>query len=156
MVRGPKPKSTTEHKLHGTFRTDRHGPVDHPIDKLSGVPKMPPGMPKQAQKMWKVLVPQLVKTKSAVEIDSTELAAMCRWWAQYNELMTRVEDETPYDDDSDIRQWRLEKRAKAAWAAFDSIASRFGLTPSDRARLRSEPQATRSADPLSHFGISIN
>jgi P27 family predicted phage terminase small subunit len=153
MVRGPKPKPTEQHKLHGTFRSDRHGPADHPIDKLDGIPKMPPGMPSQAIKLWKVLVPQLIKVKTAVELDSTEIAAMCRWWAQYNELMSRVESEAPYDDESDIRQWRLEKRAKAAWNAFDSIASRFGLTPADRARLRSDTKESKVSF-LSEFGIN--
>lgn len=156
MIRGPKPKSVAEHNLHGTFRKDRHGPVDHPIDKMDGEPVMPPGMEEQAQKLWKTLVPQLVKVKNAVEIDSTELAAMCRWWAHYNDLMTRVESESPYDDDSETRQWRLEKRARAAWQSFDSIACRFGLTPADRARLRSTDKPDRGIDPLSMFGISVN
>lgn len=156
MIRGPKPKSAAEHKLHGTFRSDRHGPAEHPIDNLDGEPKMPPGMPKQAQKLWKVILPQLVKARNAVEIDSTELAAMCRWWAIYNDLMTRVEAEKPYDENTDVIQWRLEKRARAAWQSFDSIACRFGMTPADRSRLRSETPATRIADPLSHFGISTN
>lgn len=156
MVRGPKPKSAAEHKLHGTFRTDRHGPVDHPMDNMDGEPVMPAGMPDQAVKLWKVIVPQLMKAKNAVEIDSTQLAAMCRWWAQYNELMSRVESEAPYDSETDNKQWRLEKRARAAWSAFDSIASRFGMTPSDRARLRSDVKAPKGVDPLSQLGISVN
>lgn len=154
--RGPKHKPTELHKLHGTFRPTRHGPVDHPIDELIGLPEMPPGMPPMAIKLWNVVVPQLVKAKSAVLLDSIELAAMCRWWAQYNELMTRVESESPYDQETDLKQWQLEKRAKAAWNSFDSIASRYGFTPADRARLRVDTKKQVGDDPVAEFGISRN
>lgn len=154
--RGPKPKPTAIHQLHGTFRPTRHGPTEHPIDELIGLPEMPPGMPEQAIKLWKAVVPQLVKAKVAVQLDSIELASMCRWWCQYNELMTMVESDAPYDKETENRQARLERRAKAAWHTFDSIASRYGLTPADRARLRVDTKKQVGDDPLSEFGIERN
>jgi P27 family predicted phage terminase small subunit len=154
--RGPKMKPTAMHQLHGTLRPTRHGPTEHPIDELIGLPEMPPGMPEQAVKLWNAIVPQLVKAKVAVNLDSTELAAMCRWWCRYEEIMTEVESAAPYDKETENRQARLERRAKAAWHTFDSIASRYGLTPADRARLRTENKKTVGDDPLAEFGIDRN
>lgn len=154
--RGPKPKPTAMHKLHGTFRPTRHGPTEHPIDELVGLPEMPAGMPEQAVKLWKLVVPQLVTAKTAVQLDSIELAAMCRWWSLYDELMARVESSEPYDKETERERWQLEKRAKAAWHSFDGIASRYGFTPADRARLRTNVPKQTGDDPLAEFGIERN
>lgn len=155
--RGPKGKPIALHKQHGTFREDRHGPAEHPIDELAGVPDMPDDMPEMAVEMWNAVVPDLVRTKVAVAIDGTELAAMCRFWAQYQTLMKRLEKMRPFDKKSDDAQWRLERRARSMWREFDSIACRFGFTPADRARLRvSDGKSGNASDPLAALGISTN
>jgi phage terminase small subunit len=155
--RGPKPKPVELHKLHGTFREDRHGPAEHPIDDLAGVPIMPEGMPELAQQMWNAIVPDLVRTKVAVELDSTELAAMCRWWAQYQTLMGKLEKLQPFDKKGEDEQWRLERRARTMWREFDAIACRYGFTPADRARLRlDDGKSGGASDPLAALGIGVN
>lgn len=152
--RGPKPKPIALHKLHGTYNPSKHGPEEHPMDDFDGFPEMPRDLPAAAKKFWRSIVPQLVRRSCAVEIDTTQLAAMCRFWAHYQTLIKRMEKQSPFDDESDLAQWRLEKRARAMWQAFDSIASRFGLTPADRMRLRVAPPAGNApANPLDVFGI---
>lgn len=155
--RGPKPKPVALHKQHGTFREDRHGPSEHPIDELDGSPEMPDDLPELAAEMWGAVVPDLVRTKVAVAIDATELAAMCRFWAQYQTLMSKLEKMRPYDDRSERDQWQLERRARTMWREFDAIACRYGFTPADRARLRvDDGKKGRASDPLAALGISTN
>lgn len=148
MTAGRPPKPTELHKLHGTFRKDRHGDREASEEAFQGRPVKPDWLDEDAGQLWDELTSQMVPGKIAKRVDSTQLAVMCRWWARYKYLMDRVEKESFDDEVCD----KLEARAKRAWATFDSIASRFGMTPSDRAKLRLK-QDKNEDDHFGEFGI---
>jgi len=112
---GSNRKSTRQHNRDGTFRPDRHA---GDVAKADGVPIKPPDLTGRAGELWDSLEPQLVQW-GAGEIDSIMLADMCRWWAESRSL----------HEAGDVR------KALAAYRAFASIASKYGLTIADRERL---------------------
>lgn len=149
MPAGRPPKPTALHKLHGTYRDDRHGErADSEGELFTGVPDKPHDLGPDADLLWDSVVGQLKTAKVVAEIDGASLEAMCRWWGRYRELMRRV-SETDFDDEVCET---LELRARRAWLAFDRISSRFGMTPADRAKLKSAKPEEKE-NPLSEFGI---
>jgi P27 family predicted phage terminase small subunit len=140
--RGRPPKPIAAHRLDGTFRRDRHG---DDVREPSGKPTRPDWLSDTAAALWESLVPDLEERGIATAADWPELSAMCDWWSRYrqaSEALDRV-------DYADSKAYRLQILAGAAWKNFSSVASRFGLNPADRARLRNTSQAP--ADALSDF-----
>ena len=68
--------------------------------------------------------------------DSVMLAEMCRWYSRYRQTADK-----PY---ADYRQTVL---TVMAWKSFSQLAGKFGLTPSDRAKLKAGGAAFDD-DPL--------
>jgi phage terminase small subunit len=122
MGRGRPRKPTSQHKLEGTFRADRHEKNE---PRPSGEPYKIGELGVHALVLWDRVVPELVRMKVATAIDSPELFAMCEWWGEYRDLQTNKEMD-PYN--------RACAMA-ASYKQFRSIAARFGLTPADRAKL---------------------
>jgi len=129
-------KPIAQHLLDGTYREDRHGNSFLP----DGEPVMPDWLSPEAQELWESIVPPLVKSGVATAVDAAELTALCDWWGLYRiarQSLASIEDRKsrPYYDTQIL--------AGAAFKQFNTIASRFGLTPSDRARLQvAEPPDT--------------
>jgi len=128
-MRGRPRKPVAEHLLDGTYRADRHGNAWTP----AGEPVIPDWLGPHARELWQAIVPTLVKSGVATAVDTAELAALCDWWALYRiarEALATIEDGTSraYYDQQIL--------VGAAWKQFAAIASRFGLTRSDRARLQ--------------------
>lgn len=142
-------KPTAKHKLDGTFREDRHGGRGDASIALPGTPEMPVGLGDDARELWLQVVAQLMQAKIVVQIDSSQLEAMCRWWARY---MENERHACEYAHDIEAGEI-YERRAKRAWDAFDKVASRFGLTPADRAKLKVAGPTENKTDPLKEFGI---
>jgi P27 family predicted phage terminase small subunit len=128
-----RPRKPDELKiLEGTFRKDRDGDPSQAV-QATGEPAPPPHLKGEALAFWSEVVPGLVATGVAKAADAPALAGMCEWWARYRKLARRLDRMTG-------------KAAKAmpqvvmmlgiAWDKFDRVAARFGLTPSDRAKLR--------------------
>lgn len=137
-----------------------------PSPKADGVPVMPRGMRPDAQKMWKLVVPMLTDLKIAKAIDTTMLQSMCEWYARYRELMfppgglIEVAAECNLDEAlmmvlySNLQD--VNRPAKA-FAMFERVASRFGLTPADRAKLIADCGSEgngESADPTEGYFAS--
>ena len=70
-------------------------------------------------------MPELIRMKIATAIDSAELYAMCQWWAEYRKLQLNTK----------LEAYKRMCAMSAAYKQFRTIASRFGLTPADRASL---------------------
>ena len=75
------------------------------------------------------------KSAGAVKPDMPLLLGMCHWWSTYARCMAKI-----LKDDAETLATRegrgLMKAADDAWRNFERAASRFGLSPVDRARLR--------------------
>lgn len=149
MPAGRPPKPTALHKLHGTYREDRHGErADSEEELFTGIPDKPHDLGPDADLLWDHVIGQLKAAKVVTGIDSASLEAMCRWWGRYKELDRRIVKESHDDDLCET----LELRARRSWLAFDRISSRFGMTPADRAKLKTAPPEER-VNPLAEFGI---
>jgi P27 family predicted phage terminase small subunit len=132
MSNAGRPNKPISHlKLYGTYREDRHGHVDDQVD-ATGEPVRPEWLGHEAKQLWDRVVPLLIASGIAAEIDESELAAMCDWWGRYRDA-TRALDTIAIQERG---YYSMQILAGAAWKNFSSIASRFGLTPSDRAKLR--------------------
>lgn len=79
----------------------------------------------EAERAWQFLWPRLTKLGLATELDSQELTALCQWWSKYQKYI-QVED----DD------YRSHNMATSAYKQFRVLASKFGLTPTDRVGLK--------------------
>lgn len=129
-ARGPAPKSASELKIAGTYREDRHGDRDQ-IPEAAGVPKKPRGLKGEAAKHWNAVVPQLVTTGAAKELDTSVLQALCEMWANYRACAEKMQQTPELAIDKNLRCAMLGYLAQ-----WQQLAAKLGLTPADRQRLR--------------------
>lgn len=126
---GRPTKPVELHILEGTYRPDRQG---EPIAVDLGEPAPPKHLKGWALRYWKEITPRLLQMKVATAGDSAAIAQMCTWWAAVRRFTLMLERAK----DNDKRMFRLVTNLATATNQFQAIACRFGLTPSDRARLK--------------------
>lgn len=124
MSRPPKP--TAEHRLHGTYRDDRHGLR---ADGLftHGEPEKPAWLDDDALGAWDTVIaflPEQIKC----ELDALMLAGMCDWYSKWRKFSKQITS-------SDQDEYKATMKAAIAWKQFEKCAVKFGLSPVDRARL---------------------
>lgn len=138
-------------KAEGTYREDRHGPYNHPIDDISGSPDVPCGLGTEGEEIFKFVCDQYEGIPGVLApMDKYQLEFMCRWLIKARVLTIQMEAE----DEDEERCIKLERRAKQAYETFDKIAKQFGLSPTARAALRAGTQGAGHEDPLDEFGIT--
>lgn len=144
MAKGRPPKPTAAHLLEGTNRsyheTDNQWSPD-------GAPTMPAWMKLDARDLWEQLAPRLVASNVATSVDAAELAALCDWWARYREASIVADS---VKDKQSTEFYRCSILASMAWKNFATAAAKFGLNPSDRARLKID-NGKRQEDELLSF-----
>ena len=123
-------------KLRGTYRADRHanrGPA------LGGEPlRKPDDMQEHASWLWD----EVCRTRGPwlCGSDAASLQMLCMTY----ELMRRCE--------AKLREDATDKDARCSWGAyaamFTSMGAKFGLTPSDRARLGEDKPERDSDDEM--------
>ena len=132
MGRGRPRKSAKLKLMEGSHVPCRDGDEDE-IVLADGVPSPPYPLKGEALKHWNELVPRLTQMGVSSEVDSHSLALMCQAWASIRKLQPKVDKEP-------------DGPARMPWLGFTKqwveLASRFGLTPSDRAKLRIERPAS--------------
>ncbi len=112
---GPPPKPAALRLLHGN-------PSKRPIPREvspEGKPVRPRRMAKDAGAHWDKNVKQLVSLGLATALDQSALEVMCDHWAAYQAAKRAGETST---------QLKF-------FAAWEKLASKFGMTAADRARL---------------------
>jgi P27 family predicted phage terminase small subunit len=120
--------------LDGTYQPSRHGPL--PDD---GEPREPPEKPArvkgEAAKVWS----ELSKSLAGVlrESDGHLLADLCFAWAQLRRCQTELSKHNP----GDTKYQRTLICFGICSDKVNKLAGLFGLTPSDRAKLRFEQSA---------------
>jgi len=130
-------KPTIQLKATGQFRQDRHAGREHE-PKPGGEPIPPDRLSLEAKQFWDKIVPDLISCGIATRLDSELLAQLCEWQATYCEILS-----------SDGDQYRKVILLSCAAKSFNAIASKFGLTPVDRAKL--SVAAPRKLDPIDEF-----
>jgi hypothetical protein len=148
--RGGRPRKPAElHRLHGSYRKDRHGPLPPSSNgdetNEAGDVWLEPTDP-QALEFYKLLLHSPV----GVAIRATDSAALtlaAETWVLLNKAVDAARG-----DPMDV----AARSAVVAYAGvFDRLCSRFGLTPSDRARLRiTEPPPASKLDRFLDGGIA--
>lgn len=134
---GRHKKPTSQLKLEGRYQPSWHGDRgDEPV--FDGVPVKPEGMLPEASKHWDEVVVGLIAAGVAKKGDQPALVEMCNWWADLQMLRQA--------SDRDYRNMTLAAMCFKQWI---SIASRFGMTPSDRAKLSVEKKP--EYHPLAEF-----
>lgn len=106
-----------------------------------GVPVKPEGLNKDASWLWDLVVDPLIAQRIATSVDTPLLIGVCCWWSLYATLQRTIDD--------DIPDYRTVCMASMAWKAFTLGASKCGLTPSDRAGLKTTANGSHS--PLEQF-----
>src|SRR5688572_26013881 len=131
---GENRKSRSRHKRDGTFRADRHAALVDDRDFDGDLPERPADLTADEVQVWSHVVdtsPDGVLRR----IDESELIGLCHWYGEYRRLMdlmrkTKVTAKAYF---------RLATLAAIAWKHFAAAASRYGMTPADRARLKFAP-----------------
>ena len=118
-------KTTQEHTRAGTYKPSRHG--GRGDDLPPEQPPKPADLSPDAAAFWDQVVAWLVEHGQCQRIDAFALEAMCRLWACARVSLIAAEAD-PLDKDIRIAATSYAQR-------FESMASRFGMTPVDRARL---------------------
>lgn len=126
---GRPPKPIEEHILAGTYKPSRHGPLA-PADLPGPPPEKPGDLSPVAAECWdRVLAVRAGVVKPS---DRDALVVYCEWWSLWVETLAMVREA-----DGGGRAQLMTSLA----IATDKLAasfSRFGLSPSDRAKLRIE------------------
>lgn len=136
MGRGRPRKSDEQKRLEGNpGRRPLGGEV-----QAGGKPRRPKQMSKEAGWLW-----QLVVTQWMGELDTAELIVLCNTWEMLC-AATRVAKRDPLDPDAS----RIYLRYKAE---FDKLASRFGMTPADRAKIRVPTENEGDDRESKYFGV---
>jgi phage terminase small subunit len=133
-------KPTAELKLHtGKVYASRHGDRSRE-PQPTGKPIKPAGISKDAADHWDAVVPSLAETGVATAQDTPALVAMCEFRGEYERAKRRkAKDRT-----------RLLMMV-AAHKEWINLAARFGLTPSDRARIVSDTKEGARSKTASHL-----
>ena len=130
-MRGRKRRPVESRLLDGTYEPGRHGPLPD-ADEPTDPPIRPADLTGNARKFWDELVRLLANV--ARERDGPLLADLCRWRAELARVRVELKRTRPGAKGYN----QLLIGAGICSDKMDKIASRFGLTPSDRARLRAE------------------
>jgi phage terminase small subunit len=142
-VRGRPRKSSSEKAIRGTSRPDRDsGSQDLP--PATGTPIRPKTLSIAAAKFWNYIVPLLIKSGVVAEIDGPVLAKMCEWHATGESLRAELGKFTGPSTD----RYRCVMELTAAEKNFERLSAKFGLSPTDRSRLRlQKPKAAAVERP---------
>lgn len=141
--RGQQPKSKSRHKRDGTFRADRHASLVDDRDFDGDLPERPADLSVDELAVWELVVGSSPDGVLRA-IDQTELTGCCWWYGEYSKAMRAMR---PMEV-TDTEYYRLSQLAAIAWKHFAAAASRFGMTPADRSRLKVAVTERKQEDPL--------
>ena len=128
MPAGRHPKPLNILKLEGGYRPSRHDARNHSAITPESAPIRPAHLEGLAADVWDYVV--ATRCNWLAPSDQLALEHLCDLWVLRTEALAR------HRADTDNREARTAFRD---WSTmFVQVASRFGMTPSDRARLGEE------------------
>jgi P27 family predicted phage terminase small subunit len=130
--RGRPRKPIAQRIFEDSYRPDRHGDAAKAWQP-AGAPKMPTWLDADGSELWQSLAPTLTGRGVATAVDAAELGALCDWWSRYRAASRALD---AIADKQSTEFYRVSILASMAWKNFAAAASKFGLNPADRARLR--------------------
>ena len=130
--RPPKPRDV---KIFEGNRSKRD--LDYVEPVASGLPIKPVDLDGMAAELWDRLIDSLV-AYGAGESDSDRIAGMCRWWALYKHYTSLLPGAE--------KEFSTLIMSATCWKQFEGLASKFGLSPADRAKLGHKPAEKDAVD----------
>ena len=135
------PKSTSDLKLHGTFREDRHGGMVD-AEFVAGVPVMPDDLGPDGEWLWSTIIKGYAPGVLSGQ-DASALEGAARWWARWRKFDRLIDEAAdPY---------KATCLASIAWKAFVGVASKLGLSPAARASLKFPDKKDKSDNGKRRF-----
>lgn len=133
--RGPAATPTAILKLRNSPDVSRRKeePVPNPV-----IPPCPDWMPEDGRKEWDRITVLLAKFGCMTEWDASQMAAYCQAWAEFAEA-TKDTDGSWQHRDSVARRLMI-------------AASKFGMSPADRVRVRAEKVKPKADGKARFFG----
>lgn len=137
---GPAPQPTALKKLRGN-------PGRRPLNDAepqphigTRTPSVPDWLSEDARDIWKRYARTMWELQLLTEIDVMQFGAYCEWMALYIHAMRQVQ--RGYDVQVTSTGYRQQDPwvsiASTAWNHAKDIMARFGMTPSDRSKIRIE------------------
>lgn len=138
MARGPAPQPTALKLLRGNPGRRRLNDAEATPEVPLAVPAPPVALKGEASAEWRRRAPQLLRLGLMTEVDLPAFESYCRAWGRYVDAETKVEAtgvilQAP--SGYPIQNPMLAVANKALAQCKDFWA-RFGMTPSDRTRVR--------------------
>ena len=140
---GRPPKSLKQHKQDRTYRADRHGSRVSDAAFEGDLPTRPDDLSVDELAVWELVV-NTSPEGLLRSIDESELRGCCEWYGEYRKVMGAMRPMRA----TAKAYYRLANLAAIAWKHFAAAASRFGMTPADRARLKMMPKAVKEDDAM--------
>lgn len=135
MAGGRPPKTKQLKKFEGN-RSRRDLNYDEP--EGLGVPRMPGDLDPVAADCWDAHLSQVV-ANGAGSGDSLRIGGMCFWFSRFKEFAAiSAEEKDPN------RKVMFLNSCGTAWNNYSKAASAFGISPTDRARMRTDPKKATS------------
>lgn len=149
--RGPKPTATTTLKVRGSWRANVR--QDEPEPEMT-MPLPPAFLQGVARDRWDELAPKLHAMGLLSELDGDKLAAYCVAWAKLVEA-TRFLNEPQnghwYESEFGPKKHPASAVQDAALDKVNRLGALFGMSPSDRVGLKTEPKTKKDDGKSSYF-----
>lgn len=128
-MRGPRPKPRAELLQRGSRRARAQA---HDLELPPSVPTAPRTLDREAKAEWTRIVPELEKRGVLAAVDRAGLVILCESWSEYVALSRALKSE-PMGTMGWRRVFSSRQETFSRWL---QLASRFGLTPTDRPRVK--------------------
>jgi len=143
-------------KLTGQYREDRHGELGSsrnlafPTDTII---KCPQKFSAKTKKCWEAIVPNLIRQKILTDQDLPSIDMMFTAFEEYlnaQKAIKAFDKENPVllDTASIDQRRKLNKWLLDSITAFNKVAYKFGITPTERLKEVEDIHTKKSEDPL--------
>ena len=152
-------KPTAIKKAEGTFRRDR-APKNEITPTVCLTLDAPPELNEWGLKLWNAISEDYLRLNLITKVDTGSLFTLCNEFGTYCEADDLIKakglevEEEVYNNKGELTGTRtipnpMLKVRNDAFKNYNSMCSKFGITPADRARL-SAPDTTNT-DPFAEF-----
>ena len=146
--RGPAPRPTRLKQLLGN--PGRRPPPEGEVGPPPGDGfRCPCWLHPFAKAKWRQLAPKLLALGLLSELDGECLALACQAWADWRVATERLNAEgLTVQVGPQLQPHPCVALAKAAWDRWRKASALFGLSPSDRTRVKASAATPEAADPF--------
>lgn len=129
-ARGPLPNLKV---VDGAFQLPANTPKVKPV-----LPKMPPGLSREAKKEWRRVAGPLYRAGLLSELDKNTLVMYCQTWARYERIQKILDQtgDTFIQSNGDPKQRPEYYIMKDAMKELRALIALFGLAPGPRMRMQ--------------------